>query len=75
MTPRPNIYLRNVEYRSYSLQLNKGEHQWEVEIAPARADLPDLPGEKRTVRGWDQEEVLERAKSRVDDLLENLPPN
>jgi hypothetical protein len=31
--------------------------------------LPEIAVEKQIVRGWDQEEVVKRAKSRIDDAL------
>jgi hypothetical protein len=71
----PMIHLRNIDYRSYSLQIVHQPPQWQCTIVPTRADLPTLPAEREIVRGWDQDEVANRAKSRVDDLLEHRPPN
>jgi hypothetical protein len=71
----PMIHLRNIDYRGYSLQIVHRPPQWLCTILSTSADLPSLPGEKETVRGWDQEEVASRAKSRVDDLLEHRHPN
>jgi hypothetical protein len=66
----PKMHVRNLEYRSYLLQLVREPPQWRVEITPLRADLPELPPEKQIVRGWDEDEVIGRAKARVDELLE-----
>jgi hypothetical protein len=65
----PMIHVRNVDYRSYSLQVVHRAPQWECTIIPTNASLPPFEAGKETVRGWDQEEVLRRAKSRVDDRL------
>lgn len=54
---RPAIQIRNLEYRSYLLLVEKGQTQWQVEVTPQRPDLPTLPLEKQVVRGWDEDEV------------------
>lgn len=64
-------YLRNVPYRGYSMQLIHQAPQWHVTIASAEARTPELHLNHRTVRGWDQEEVLMRAKARIDDHIGN----
>jgi hypothetical protein len=71
----PMIHLRNIDYRGYSLQIVHRPPQWQCTIVSMNAALPSLSVEKETVRGWDQEEVVKRAKSRVDDLLEHRHPN
>jgi hypothetical protein len=72
---RPAIQIRNLEYRSYLLQIEKGQTQWQVEVTPRRKDLPVLPREKQVVRGWDEDEVIRRAKGRVDAVLEDRRAN
>lgn len=65
------IHDRNVDYRSYSLQIVYRPPQWECTIIPTSASLPPFEVGKETVRGWDQEEVLRRAKSRVNERLDD----
>ena len=67
----PQIHARNLKYRNYLLQIVRQDVQWTVQITPTQKGLPLLAEKKRTVRGWDQDEVVSRTKSRVDDLLEH----
>lgn len=53
------------------MQLIHQAPQWHVTIASAEARTPELHLNHRTVRGWDQEEVLMRAKARIDDHIGN----
>jgi hypothetical protein len=69
--PGPQIHARNLKYRNYLLQVVRQDVQWTVQISPTQEGLPSLAEKKGTVRGWDQDEVVSRAKSRVDDLLEH----
>jgi hypothetical protein len=62
-------YLRNIPYRGYSLQVMHQSPQWHVAIASTETRLPELLQNHRTVRGWDQEEVVTRAKARIDELI------
>lgn len=66
----PMIHVRNVDYRSYSLQVVYCPPQWECTIVPTSAALPPFDAKSGTVRGWDQEEVVQRAKSRLDERLD-----
>jgi hypothetical protein len=59
----------NISYRGYSLRLMHKPPQWQVSIAPMLQDLPELSIEKQIVRGWNEDEVVKRAKVRVDDLM------
>jgi hypothetical protein len=68
----PQMHLRNIPYRGYSLQLMQQHPQWHVLIASTQAGLPDPAPEKQTVRGWDREEVVNRAKMRVDDIIAEI---
>lgn len=64
-----HMHLRNIPYRGYLLQLIQQHPQWHVVIASKQPDLPDPAPGQQTVRGWDREEVLIRAKLRVDDII------
>jgi len=66
----PIIHVRNVDYRSYSLQIVYQRPLWQCTINPTSPSLPPFEAGKETVKAWDQEEVLQRAKSRVDDRLD-----
>jgi hypothetical protein len=46
-----------------------------VLIAPLLAERPALPLEKQIVRGWDEAETLNRAKTRIDLLIEGQSLN
>jgi hypothetical protein len=61
--------VRSIEYRGYSMQLVHNPPQLQVEITPVSPGLPELPVEKQTVKGWNQDEVVKRAKARIDDFL------
>jgi hypothetical protein len=63
-------YLRNIPYRGYSLQLVHYPPQWHVMIASIAVEAPELRLEDQTVRGWDQSEVVTRAKARIDNFIE-----
>jgi len=71
----PNIFRPNISYRGYSLQVIFAPPQWQVLIAPMLQHMPELPTEKQIVRGWNEEDVTKRAKSRVDDYMESRHPN
>ena len=60
-----------VEYRGYSLQFSFASRQWRVLIGKVAKNRPELPPEKQLVKGWDQEETLKRAKTRIDHMIEN----
>ena len=60
-----------VEYRGYSLQVTYAAPQWQVLIGTALSDRPALASERQIVRGWDESETLNRAKMRIDLLIEN----
>jgi hypothetical protein len=68
----PEIVPPNISYRGYSLQLLHRPPQWQVVIAPMLTERPELATEKRIVRGWNEEDVVKRAKVRVDDMMDNL---
>jgi hypothetical protein len=40
--------------------------QWQIEISPTINSI-----ESPILKGWDEDEVLKRAKLRIDDLLEH----
>ena len=71
--PEPEV--QYVVYRSYSLRVSYSPPQWLIEAAPMRTDLPELAIEKQVTRGWDQEGTVQRAKARVDAILEGRHPN
>ena len=60
-----------VEYRGYSLQVTYASPQWQVLIGVVVKDRPALPPEKLLVKGWNEEETLKRAKTRIDLLIES----
>lgn len=62
---------KSVEYRGYSLQVTYSSPQWQVLIGTAVKDRPTLPPDRQIVKGWDEEETLKRAKTRIDFLIEN----
>jgi hypothetical protein len=58
-----------VEYRGYSLQVSYVSPQWHILIAMALRDRPALPPDMQIVKGWNEEETLKRAKTRIDLLI------
>ena len=60
-----------VEYRGYSLQVTYVSPQWQVWIGMVLKDRPAVPPEKQIVKGWNEEETLKRAKTRIDLLIES----
>jgi hypothetical protein len=66
-----NICREAVEYRGYSLQVTYASPQWQVLIAMVLKDRPALPPGKQIVKGWNEEETLKRAKTRIDLLIES----
>ena len=60
-----------VEYRGYSLQVTFASPQWQVLIGVMVKDRPILPPEQQLVKGWEEEETLKRAKTRIDLLIES----
>jgi len=60
-----------VEYRGYSLQVTYASPQWQVQISMVLKDRPTLPPGGQIVKGWNEEETLKRAKSRIDLLIES----
>jgi hypothetical protein len=60
-----------IEYRGYSLQVTYASPQWQVLIEMVLKDRPALPPGKQIVKGWNEEETLKRAKTRIDLLIES----
>ena len=60
-----------VEYRGYSLQLSYASLQWQVLIGMVVKDRPTLPPGKQIVKGWNEQETLKRAKTRIDLWIES----
>ena len=60
-----------VEYRGYSLQVTFAAPQWQVLIGMAVKDRPTLLPGQHLVKGWNEEETLKRAKTRIDLLIES----
>jgi hypothetical protein len=71
----PDSLPPNISYRGYSLQLVHKPPQWQVVIAPMLNERPALAVEKQIVRGWNEDEVVKRAKVRVDDMMDGLGLN
>ena len=59
------------EYRGYSLQVTYASPQWQVLIGMVVKDRPTLPPGQHLVKGWNEEETLKRAKTRIDLLIES----
>jgi hypothetical protein len=62
---------KTVEYRGYSLRLSYASLQWQVLIDTVLKDRPMLSPGKQIVKGWNEEETLKRAKTRIDLLIES----
>lgn len=60
-----------VEYRGYSLQVTFASLQWQVLIGMVVKDRPTLQPGEQLVKGWNEEETLKRAKTRIDLLIES----
>jgi hypothetical protein len=60
---------RTVEYRRQVMTIVRLPKQWQVEIAPT----PGFP-DPEILKGWDESELFERAKRRIDDRLEQRHP-
>jgi hypothetical protein len=60
-----------VEYRGYSLQVTYVSPQWQISIGMTVKDGPALSLEKQIVKGWNEQETLKRAKTRIDVLIES----
>ena len=60
-----------VEYRGYSLKVTFASPQWQVLIGVMVKDRPTLPPAQQLVKGWEEEETLKRAKTRIDLLIES----
>ena len=71
----PKMTPRTFEYRGYAMQVAYNPPQWQVEIAPSLSGLSELLPEKKIVRGWEEDEVVKRAKARVDEILESRHSN
>lgn len=61
-----------VEYRGYSLHVTYVSPQWQILIGMTVKDRPALAPDKQLVKGWNEEETLKRAKTRIDLLIESL---
>jgi hypothetical protein len=61
----PENLARNIGYRGHWLRVSRLAKQWQIEIAPT----PSNPN-AQILKGWDEDEILRRAKIRVDDMLE-----
>ena len=60
-----------VEYRGYSLQVSFASPQWQVLIGMVVKDRPALAPGRQIVKGWNEEETMKRAKTRIDLLIES----
>jgi hypothetical protein len=65
---RPLEFSRTVEYRGCSLEISKPGKQWHVLIIPTHSVTPQ--DSRVLLKGWEEDEVLRRARVRVDDILE-----
>jgi hypothetical protein len=61
--------VRKIEYRGRWLSVSRLAKQWQIEIAPT-FDSPD----PQVLKGWNEEEVFKRAKTRIDDMLVRRHP-
>jgi hypothetical protein len=64
-------FRETVEYRGYSLQVSYAPPQWQVLIGMVVKDRPVLAPGRQIVKGWNEEETMKRAKSRIDLLIES----
>lgn len=64
------ISREKAEYRGFGLQARFTQPQWQVQIT-APSGKPPLPSEKEIVRGWDEQETMNRAKMRIDLMIES----
>ena len=69
-TDTPPTLRPGIAYRGYSLQILHKPPQYQVVIAPMLMATPELSVEKRVVKGWNEDEVVKRAKLRVDDVTD-----
>jgi hypothetical protein len=67
--PDPEPLSRTVEYRGQLLVIRRLTKQWEIEITTT----PTCP-DPQILKGWNEDEVLKRAKMRVDGILERRNP-
>jgi hypothetical protein len=65
----------DVPYRGYSLRVTYAVPQWQIAIVRELKDRPEPTPEKQVLRGWNQEEVVKRAKRRIDSLMEGRHSN
>jgi hypothetical protein len=68
----PTAYSRSLEYRGFTLVVTRLPKQWQVTLIPNRPE--DLTLEPERLLGWQEDEVLSRARIRVNDLLELRHP-
>ncbi len=67
----PSIRREVSQYRGYSLLVTFDSPQWQVVIASLLPDRPQLADGKQIVKGWDEDETVKRAKTRIDLLIES----
>jgi len=65
----PEPLSKTLEYRGRWLRVSRRAKQWLIEITPT-GDAIDA----EILKGWDEEELLKRAKIRIDDMLERRHP-
>jgi hypothetical protein len=66
-----SIRRETIEYRGYSLEVTYSSPQWHVLIVAPLMERPAVPLEKQIVKGWNEEETLKRARTRIDLLIES----
>ena len=66
----PSVSREKAEYRGFGLQVSFSSPQWQIQIT-APSGKPPLPAEKEIVRGWDEEETTNRARVRIDLMIES----
>jgi hypothetical protein len=60
----PYALKRSIPYRGYFLLVSRLAKQWEIVI-----EQPGAPSSRLSILGWDEQEVIRRAQSRIDDLI------
>jgi hypothetical protein len=65
-------FSRTLEYRGFSLVITRLPKQWQVAIVSLHS--ANKAPEIELLKGWEELEVLHRARVRVDDLLELRRP-
>lgn len=64
------ISRKKAEYLGFGLRASFTQSQWQFRSPHHPANRRCSP-KKKTVRGWDEDETMKRAKIRIDVMIEN----